>query len=88
MVLCFCGKMAIIRTSWTDKNPGRRFCGCPTEGSKCRFIGWYDGPMCERSNAIIPGLLRTINKVKAHTTRLKIYLLCSWIFFVYVLFYK
>ena len=58
------------------------------KGSKCHFIGWYDGPMCERSKAIIPGLLRTINKVKAQTTRLKIYLLCSWIFFVYVLFYK
>nr|KAJ0198749.1 hypothetical protein LSAT_V11C600305080 [Lactuca sativa] len=88
MVLCFCGKMAIVRTSRTEKNLGRRFWGCPTEGSKCRFIGWYDGSMCECSKAIIPGLLRTINKVKAQTIRLKIYMLCSWIFFVYVLFYK
>nr|KAJ0187146.1 hypothetical protein LSAT_V11C900489190 [Lactuca sativa] len=38
MVLCFCGKMAIVRTAWTDKNPGRRFWGCPTEIGKCFFF--------------------------------------------------
>ncbi|KAJ0534890.1 putative transcription factor GRF family [Helianthus annuus] len=30
MVLCNCGQDAIIVTSWTDLNPGRRFCSCPT----------------------------------------------------------
>nr|XP_043613574.1 uncharacterized protein LOC122585513 isoform X2 [Erigeron canadensis] len=24
MVFCWCGKQAILRTSWTDRNPGRR----------------------------------------------------------------
>nr|KAJ0186949.1 hypothetical protein LSAT_V11C900458810 [Lactuca sativa] len=65
--------MVIVRTAWTDKNPGRCFWGCPTEGSKCRFIGLFDGPMCARSKAIIPGLLRTINKLKSQNTRLKGY---------------
>nr|KAJ0196149.1 hypothetical protein LSAT_V11C700369550 [Lactuca sativa] len=88
MVLCFYGKMAIVRTAWTDKNPGRRFWGSPTEGSKCRFIGWFDGPICERSKAIISGLLRSINKLKSQNTRLKCYLLCSWVLFVFVLVYK
>ena len=40
MVLCFCGKMAIVRTAWTDKNPGRRFWGFPTEVRKYFFFGF------------------------------------------------
>lgn len=27
--LCFCRLDAEIRQAWTDKNPGRRFYGCP-----------------------------------------------------------
>ncbi|GJS67215.1 zinc finger, GRF-type containing protein [Tanacetum coccineum] len=27
---CACGLEAVIRTSWTNRNPGRRFYGCPT----------------------------------------------------------
>ncbi|CAI9296044.1 unnamed protein product [Lactuca saligna] len=64
MVMCFCRKWAIVRTSWTDNNPGRRFWGCPDPNSSCGFIGWYDEPMCARSKVIIPGLLRTINKLR------------------------
>ncbi|GJX81898.1 zinc finger, GRF-type containing protein [Tanacetum coccineum] len=30
MVCCACGLEAVIRTSWTNQNPGRRFYGCPT----------------------------------------------------------
>ncbi|GJU62556.1 hypothetical protein Tco_1244391 [Tanacetum coccineum] len=30
MVRCACGLEAVIRTSWTNRNPGRRFYGCPT----------------------------------------------------------
>ncbi|KAL7590652.1 hypothetical protein Lser_V15G40320 [Lactuca serriola] len=64
MVMCFCRKWAIVRTSWTDNNLGRRFWGCPDPNSSCGFIGWYDEPMCARSKVIIPGLLRTINKLR------------------------
>ncbi|GJY89044.1 retrovirus-related pol polyprotein from transposon TNT 1-94 [Tanacetum coccineum] len=32
MVRCACGLEAVIRTSWTNRNPGRRFYGCPTLG--------------------------------------------------------
>jgi hypothetical protein len=28
MVLCYCGRDATVRTSWTSKNPGRRFFCC------------------------------------------------------------
>ncbi|GJS79517.1 zinc finger, GRF-type containing protein [Tanacetum coccineum] len=30
MVHCACGLEAVMRTSWTNRNPGRRFYGCPT----------------------------------------------------------
>nr|KAJ0185615.1 hypothetical protein LSAT_V11C900490130 [Lactuca sativa] len=64
MVMCFCKKWAIVRTSWTNNNPGRRFWGCPDPNSSCGFIGWHDEPMCARSKVIIPGLLGTINKLR------------------------
>ena len=28
MVICFCANEAVIRTSWTNTNPGRRFWSC------------------------------------------------------------
>ncbi|PWA89653.1 zinc finger, GRF-type [Artemisia annua] len=59
MVLCACGLQCVVRTSWTNRNPGRRFYSCPTYNSSCPFIGWVDPPMCDRSLDIIPGLLRT-----------------------------
>ncbi|PWA57443.1 zinc finger, GRF-type [Artemisia annua] len=61
MVVCTCGKPAVVQNSWTNRNPGRRFFGCPTIGSNCPFLGWLDPPMCPRSVDIIPGLLRRIN---------------------------
>nr|KAJ0223849.1 hypothetical protein LSAT_V11C200086940 [Lactuca sativa] len=105
MVRCFCGQMAIVRTAWTDKNPGRRFWGCPKEDSTCGFVVWIDPQMCERSKSIIPGLLRSINKLKTEVgklkeenqmfkhdigkikeekSKLKLYLICSWVFFGFV----
>nr|KAJ0218705.1 hypothetical protein LSAT_V11C300109430 [Lactuca sativa] len=62
MVLCFCGNVAVVRTSWTSRNPGRRFYACPKMGSRCGFLGWFDPPMCQRSTVIIPGPLRTMNR--------------------------
>ncbi|KAB1224386.1 Receptor-like protein 12 [Morella rubra] len=32
--VCNCGLQASLRTSWTEKNPGRRFFGCPRYGKK------------------------------------------------------
>ncbi|CAH1433821.1 unnamed protein product [Lactuca virosa] len=45
-------------------NNGRRFWGCPETNSICGFIGWYEEPMFAHSKAIIPGLLRKINKLQ------------------------
>ncbi|KAL4585615.1 hypothetical protein LXL04_010238 [Taraxacum kok-saghyz] len=61
MVFCYCGRVAIVRTSWTDTNPGRRFHCCPKQVSRCAFFAWLDPPMCARYAMIIHGLLRNIN---------------------------
>nr|XP_043613573.1 uncharacterized protein LOC122585513 isoform X1 [Erigeron canadensis] len=91
MVFCWCGKQAILRTSWTDRNPGRRFYACPKEGSKCRFIGWHDPEMCQRATKIIPGLLRSKNRVERQlkqryeqVKRLKIMLLLASIVILFL----
>ncbi|KAI3701432.1 hypothetical protein L6452_26498 [Arctium lappa] len=65
MVVCHCGLFATIRTSWTTKNPGRRFYGCPRKVSRCDFFSWYDQQLCNRSVEVIPGLLRSKNIVEA-----------------------
>ncbi|PWA62300.1 zinc finger, GRF-type [Artemisia annua] len=89
VVRCHCGRVAIVKTSWTNANPGRRFYSCPIPDSNCRWIDWYDPPMCNRSLVIIPGLLRSRNNmegaiIEAQNGRAKMkkYLIWSWILFV------
>ncbi|PWA76668.1 GRF zinc finger protein [Artemisia annua] len=43
-VLCECGDESGKWISWTQKNPGRRFLGCPNyKASKhCEFFHWWD----------------------------------------------
>ncbi|PWA54205.1 zinc finger, GRF-type [Artemisia annua] len=86
MVVCTCGKPAVVKTSWTNRNPGRRFFGCPTIGSNCPFLGWLDPPMCPRSVDIIPGLLRRINafrgvveELEEQRSKYKKYIIISWV---------
>ncbi|KAK1440083.1 hypothetical protein QVD17_05908 [Tagetes erecta] len=85
MEYCSCGKLAVLRTSWTPRNPGRRFYGCPDKGSACPFIGWYDPSMCRRSMEIIPGLLRSKNQAEAQARKVKKYLMISWVGFLLVI---
>ncbi|KAK6137742.1 hypothetical protein DH2020_028494 [Rehmannia glutinosa] len=69
---CFCGKRAVTRTTWTKENPGRRFNACLHFGrGGCRLFEWEDPPMCHRAKAIIPGLLRKINKLEGETKKLE-----------------
>ncbi|KAI7729247.1 hypothetical protein M8C21_026460, partial [Ambrosia artemisiifolia] len=62
---------AILKTSWTNDNPGRRFYSCPLENNACRYFKWFDPPMCLRSTKIIPGLLRSKNNLEEQVTSLK-----------------
>ncbi|KAG8374556.1 hypothetical protein BUALT_Bualt10G0007700 [Buddleja alternifolia] len=58
--LCDCGHLGMVKTSWTNDNPGRRFFIC--ERIECGKFKWWDPPMCSRSKAIIPDLLRRLNR--------------------------
>ncbi|GJT26634.1 zinc finger, GRF-type containing protein [Tanacetum coccineum] len=86
MVRCACGLEAVIRTSWTNRNPGRRFYGCLTLSPTCvNFLRWYDPPMCQRSVQIVPGLLRSRNEleeivamVEEKRRKLLKFLITSW----------
>ncbi|GJX70345.1 zinc finger, GRF-type containing protein [Tanacetum coccineum] len=65
MIRCACGLEAVIKTSWTNRNPGRCFYSCPTLSPTCvNFLRWFDPPMCQRSVQIIPGLLRSRNELE------------------------
>ncbi|GKE37018.1 zinc finger, GRF-type containing protein [Tanacetum coccineum] len=89
MVRCACGLEGVIRTSWTNRNSGRRFYGCPTLSPTCvNFLRWYDPPMCQRSIQIIPGLLRSHNEleeivamVEEKQRKLLKFLIISWVVF-------
>ncbi|KAK8552167.1 hypothetical protein V6N13_120586 [Hibiscus sabdariffa] len=65
--ICGCGYPAKLTTSWSNRNPGRRFFGCKNYGSffhkHCRFFCWYDPPISTRSRIVLVGLL---NKIKAN----------------------
>ncbi|KAK4431052.1 hypothetical protein Salat_0867200 [Sesamum alatum] len=70
--ICTCGREAVIRTSWTSANPGRRFRGCPgNEGKYCRSFQWVDPPMCRRSREVIPGLLNRLSQYETFTKKAK-----------------
>ncbi|GJY49010.1 hypothetical protein Tco_0438966 [Tanacetum coccineum] len=65
MARCACGLEAVIRTSWTNRNPGRRFYGFSTlSPTRVNFLWWFDPPMCQRFVQIISGLLRSRNELE------------------------
>ncbi|KAL2485827.1 GRF zinc finger containing protein [Abeliophyllum distichum] len=57
---CYCGVHCVLKTSWTDENPGRRFLGCPNfrEGGGCNYFDWIDPPIPNRKKSTFLSLLR------------------------------
>ncbi|XP_052623579.1 uncharacterized protein LOC128128848 [Lactuca sativa] len=48
---CYCGDRVGMWTSWTRKNPGRRFFGCPNymdEEKDCGYFRWIDPPLLNK----------------------------------------
>ncbi|KAL0366960.1 UNVERIFIED_CONTAM: hypothetical protein Sradi_3586100 [Sesamum radiatum] len=69
---CLCGLEVVVRTSWTNANPDRRFRGCPGEGgSYCNVFQWVDPPMCPRAKEIIPDLIAKIADKDVQLTELR-----------------
>ncbi|CAI9279395.1 unnamed protein product [Lactuca saligna] len=86
MPICACGNrdLAIV-TSWSDLNPRRRFWSCLRNERRCGWIGWFDEPMCPRSVEVMPGLIRSMNKLQESLQQAtlqarmyKLFILFSW----------
>ncbi|CAN1126837.1 DNA-(apurinic or apyrimidinic site) endonuclease 2 [Linum perenne] len=64
--LCRCNEASVLRTSWTEDNPGRRFFTCSrryqVSKGKCGFFLWVDDPIEDRAKEVINGLLRKLNR--------------------------
>ncbi|KAL2501101.1 uncharacterized protein Fot_34949 [Forsythia ovata] len=63
--VCLCGRIAAMRTSWTENNPGRRFLGCSYYGrpDACDYFKWVDPPLLNpRYKSVMNGLLRNANR--------------------------
>ncbi|XP_059458865.1 uncharacterized protein LOC132188439 [Corylus avellana] len=66
--VCYCSLPAPLKTSWTPKNPERRFWGCTTYDSNrkaaCRFFKWMDESICEKGMKVIPTLLDRVKELE------------------------
>ncbi|KAL2461254.1 GRF-type domain-containing protein [Abeliophyllum distichum] len=62
--ICHCGHVPVMKTSWTEGNPGRRFWGCRFYGKAqaCNYFDWADPAPHDRYKCVINGLLRKKNE--------------------------
>ncbi|KAF7824098.1 uncharacterized protein G2W53_022242 [Senna tora] len=67
---CFCGERAIILTSRTQENPGRRFWRCKNfkSADDCDFFDWIDLPSTDAKDIAI-GRLRVKISILNGTVR-------------------
>ncbi|KAL2457763.1 uncharacterized protein Fot_56100 [Forsythia ovata] len=61
--VCFYGQSSVIKTSWTENNPGMKFQGCNFYGrpDTCNYFSWIDPSPYPRYKKLINGLLRKAN---------------------------
>ncbi|KAL2478549.1 GRF-type domain-containing protein [Forsythia ovata] len=63
--MCMYGRIAAMRTAWTENNPGRRFLGCSYYGrpDACDYFKWVDPPLFHpRYKSVMNALLRNANR--------------------------
>ncbi|KAG8369037.1 hypothetical protein BUALT_Bualt15G0108700 [Buddleja alternifolia] len=68
---CSCGTNTVMKTSWTDHNPGRPYIAYERfkQINGCNYFVWIDPPICTRARQIIPGLLRRVNRFEEDLNR-------------------
>ncbi|KAI5661194.1 hypothetical protein M9H77_20517 [Catharanthus roseus] len=73
---CYCGKVSVGRTSWTNKNPARRFASCghsqvqffiffPHSCQRCDCFEWLEPELSERSSGMIPVMVEKIKIIES-----------------------
>ncbi|XP_071912946.1 uncharacterized protein [Coffea arabica] len=60
---------ATVKTSWTAKNPGKKFYGCAyyehnNGGGSCGYFKWHETSGCERCDKLVRHTRNLIKKVK------------------------
>ncbi|CAI0552644.1 unnamed protein product [Linum tenue] len=89
---CFCGDPAVLKTSWTDGNPGRRFFGCSKYGTNgaCNYFRWHDPALDEHMKFLVLNFHRRIREqenrqngkgVKSNGKTLSIFFVFALVFF-------
>ncbi|KAG5516104.1 hypothetical protein RHGRI_036971 [Rhododendron griersonianum] len=65
-MFCFCGELTPLRTSGTQKNPGRRFFGCANYKNQhledCGFFCWYEPSILQGRADLRPMMVQTKKK--------------------------
>ncbi|XP_050232993.1 uncharacterized protein LOC126681496 [Mercurialis annua] len=90
--LCHCNQPAVLKTAWTQANPGRRFFGCQhwhqSGGGGCDYFDWFDKAMPNRTKSILLELLEKVdknemenNRKTAKWTYVKLILLLVFVFY-------
>ncbi|TMW86202.1 hypothetical protein EJD97_021786 [Solanum chilense] len=93
-LVCLCGAPLILKISWKNDNPGRRFLDCIHYGSSfrksCKFFDWYDPEFQTQTNIMILDLLKKTYKQEEQLKCrwmlkliLSISLICNVILFFY-----
>ncbi|CAL1396134.1 unnamed protein product [Linum trigynum] len=64
--LCRCAVPAVLRTSWTDANPGRRFFGCANYrgANACNYFRWIDPPLEDNIKRLVLAMHKRIREVE------------------------
>ncbi|WCJ20583.1 hypothetical protein M5689_002803 [Euphorbia peplus] len=72
--ICDCGFEAVVRTSWTNDNPGRRFYNCRNRGTRhgsYNYFLWIDDKLEDIPMSIVLGLLRKLERMEIECAQLR-----------------
>ncbi|MBA0803561.1 hypothetical protein Gohar_013755, partial [Gossypium harknessii] len=68
ILMCYCGNLAKLNTSWSNDNLGRRFFGFKKFGNgfrkPCPFFTWFNPPLMPCSQIVLLGLLKKVRTLE------------------------
>lgn len=67
---CYCGRLVVVRTTWTNSNAGKRFVNCVQGRVGCNYFRWIEDPVCDHGRTMICGLLGRVRALEADLERI------------------